>query len=87
LKYRSKIKFEKFTILIYPLEKYLIATMFDPDRKIIKEFKGLKYYPLNKKFLVNARLENIKNPEKQYKRSGIIIFQAIGCRHYNNNTQ
>jgi len=46
------------------LEKYLIATLFDPGREIIKHFKALKYYPVNEKFLVEAKIEKITNPEK-----------------------
>ncbi len=64
LHYSSEIKFNKFTLAVYPLEKYLIATLFDLNRKIMKDFNGLKYYPVNEEYYVDAIIEKINNPKK-----------------------
>lgn len=86
LLYRSLIKIDKYTLLIYPLKKYLIATLFDPEREILKKFKGLKYYPPNYKYYINAQISSIRKPkkvimltsrnlEKTFYRSAIISFE------------
>jgi len=62
--FRAMIKTEKYTIMVYPLDKYLVATVYDSNREIIKKFKGLKYYKPDYNYNVDAVIQRIKNPEK-----------------------
>jgi len=63
LPYRTLAKYGKYSFVIYPLDKYLVTTVFDPDREIVRHFNGLKYYEPNYKYNVKAKIIRLKNPK------------------------
>lgn len=56
--------FDRFTFNLYPLADKLVVIIFDPERKAIKEFKHLVYFPPNDDYRVIAKLKKFETFEK-----------------------
>ena len=60
LKDETTFSVDRFTLQTYTSPKALVIIVFDPQRKEIKEFKHLCYYPPNHDYVVKGKLERLK---------------------------
>ena len=58
-------KLNRFTFKYYLTKNSFILVIFDPERKMIKEFKHLLYYKPDNIFRVKAKLEKYKESKKR----------------------
>ncbi len=56
----EEFKIDRFTFKYYLTKDSFILVIFDPERKMIKEFKHLLYYDPDAKFRVKAKIEKYK---------------------------
>ncbi len=61
----DSFKINRFTFKYYLSKDSFILVIFDPARKMIKEFKHLLYYKPDSKFRVTARIEKYKEIKKR----------------------
>ncbi len=61
----ESFEIDRFTFKYYLSNDSFILVIFDPERKMIKEFKHLLYYKPDNKFRVKAKLEKYKDIKKR----------------------
>lgn len=61
----DKFELDRFTFRYYSSENSFTLVIFDPERKMRKEFKHLLYYKPDNKFRVKAKLERYKSIKKR----------------------
>ncbi|MEN8223399.1 MAG: DUF1684 domain-containing protein [Acidobacteriota bacterium] len=61
----GSFKTDRFTFKYYLSDDSFILVIFDPERKMIKDFKHLLYYAPDHKFKVKAKLEKFKEIKKR----------------------
>ncbi len=86
-----KCKYKRFHFMVYPLSENLIIIVFDQEKKELKEFKHLYYYPPDPSYRVVAKIQRLKNPEivemitsqnqtKKYYRFAKLTFNIKGSK-------
>lgn len=79
----------RFCLLVYPRPDTLVLTVFDPQRRQLRDFEHLLYFPPDARYVVKARLEKFaekrevkiittRKLEKTFYRYGRIHFQLDG---------
>lgn len=61
---RVTFRVGRFTLPVYPAGEDLTLLVFDPERKEIKEFSHLLYFPPDREFAVQAKIERFANINK-----------------------
>lgn len=61
---RVTFKAGRFTLPVYPAGSDLTVLVFDPERKEIKEFSHLLYFPPDPEFAVQAAIDRFANIKK-----------------------
>jgi len=58
-------KIDRFTFKYYLSKESFILVIFDPERKMIKDFKHLLYYKPDNKYRVKAKMEKYKDTKER----------------------
>jgi uncharacterized protein (DUF1684 family) len=86
---RVTFKVDRFTLPVYPAGEDLTLLIFDPERREVKEFSRLLYFPPDREYAVQAKIERFpemkkvtvltsRNLEKTFYRYAKIHFSIQG---------
>lgn len=90
---RTVFTVRRFTIVTYPSPEAITIVVFDPQRPVIKNFSHLLYFPPDRKYAVNAKLEKFETIEtikvlttrnlvKNYHKYAKVRFELDGKTYY-----